>query len=110
MTVVQNEFDDQLSASKYRNRLDREEIERLLQVANQCKIAVQKEEENESFSHRDAHKFSDPRDEDKSRTSRHMANSTELPGHDHASTMMSKVKHRLSELFPQPHENEEEAR
>ncbi len=66
---------------------------RLLQVANQCKVAVQKEEENKNFSHQDAHKFSDPKDEDKSRTSCHMANITEFPGHDHASTMMSKVKH-----------------
>ncbi len=73
--------------------MEREEFERLLHIANQRKVAVQKEEENESFSDRDAHKFSDPKDEDKSRTSRHMANSTELPGHDHASTMMSKVKH-----------------
>ncbi len=71
----------------------REEFERLLQIANQRKVAVQTEEENESFSHRDAHKFSDTRDEYKSRTSRHIVNSTELPGHDHASTMMSKVKH-----------------
>ncbi len=93
MTAVQNELDDQLRAIKYQNRLDIEKFERLLQIANQCKVGVQKEEENESFSHRDAHKFSDPRDEDKSRTSHHMANSIELPGHDHASTMMSKVKH-----------------
>ncbi len=54
---------------------------------------MQKEEENESFSHRDPQKFSDPRDEDKSRASCHIANSTELSGHDHASTMMSRVKH-----------------
>ncbi len=39
-----------------------------------------------------------------------MASSTELPGHDHASTMMSKVKHRVSEIFHQLHENEEEVR
>ncbi len=90
--------------------MDREEFERLLQIANQRKVAVQKEEENKSFSHRDAHKFSNPRDKDKSRTSHNMANSTELPGHDHASTMMSKVKHQVSEIFPQPHENEEEVR
>ncbi len=36
-----------------------------------------------------------------------MANSTELPGHDHVSTMMSKVKHHMSEI---PHENNEEIR
>ncbi len=93
MTAVQNEFDDQLRASKYQNGLDREKYETLLQIANQRKVAVQKEEENESFSHRDAHKFSNTRDEEKSRTSCHMLNSTELPGHDHASTMMSTVKH-----------------
>ncbi len=70
MTAVRNELDDQLRASKYQNRLDREKFERLLQIANQCKVAVQKEEENESFSYRDAYKFSDPRNKDKSRTSR----------------------------------------
>ncbi len=91
--IVRNELDDQLRASKYQNKLDREKFERLLQIANQRKVAVQTEEENKSFSHRDVYKFSDPRDEDKSRTSRHMANSSELPSHDHASTMMSKVKH-----------------
>ncbi len=41
---------------------------------------------------------------------RHMVNSTELPGHDHASTIMSKVKHHVSEIYPQTHENEEEVR
>ncbi len=51
MTAVQNEFDDQLRASKYQNGLDREKYETLLQIANQRKVAVQKEEENESFSH-----------------------------------------------------------
>ncbi len=43
MTAVRNELDDQLRASKYQNRLDREEFERLLQVANQLKVAMQKE-------------------------------------------------------------------
>ncbi len=35
MTAVQNELDDQLRARMYQNGLDREEFERLLQVANQ---------------------------------------------------------------------------
>ncbi len=39
-----------------------------------------------------------------------MANSTELLCHHHASTMMSKLKHGVSEIFHQPHENEEEVR
>ncbi len=39
-----------------------------------------------------------------------MANSTKLPGHVHRLTMMSKVMHEVSEIFPQPIENEEEAR
>ncbi len=37
-------------------------------------------------------------------------NSTELPGDDNLHTMMSKVKHRVSDILPPPHENEEEAR
>ncbi len=93
MRAVRNELDNQLIAGKYQNRLDREEFEILLQVANQRKVAVQKEEENKSFSHQNAHKYSNPKDEDKFRTGHQMANSTELPGHVHASTMMSKVKH-----------------
>ncbi len=110
MIAVWNKLDHQLRASKLQNRLDREEFERLLQVTNQRKVAVQKEEDDESFSHRYAHKYSNPRDEDKFGTSRHFANSTELPGHDHATTMMSKVKHHMSEIFPHPHEKEEEVR
>ncbi len=99
MIVAQNEFDEQLRASKYQNRLDREEFD----VSNQRKVAVQKEEENESFSNNDAQKFS-------RQTGHHMANSTELPGHDHASTIMLKTKNRMSNILPYPHENEEEAR
>ncbi len=57
-TAVRNELDHQLTASKYQNRLDREEFERLLQVANQHKVEVQKEEENESFFHQNALKYS----------------------------------------------------
>ncbi len=44
-----NKLDDKLKASKFRNRLDREEFEKLLQLANQHIVAVQKEE-NKSFS------------------------------------------------------------
>ncbi len=64
---------------------------------------MQKEEENESYSHHEAHKFHNP-------TSHHMANSTELPGHHNLYTMMSNVKHQVSDILLQPHENEEEAR
>ncbi len=81
-----NELDHQLIESKLQSRLDREEFERLLLLANQHKVAVQKEEENKSFSHQEAQKFHNP-------TGHHMANSTELPGHDNIHTMMSKVKH-----------------
>ncbi len=64
---------------------------------------MQKEEENESFSHKEAHKLHNP-------TVHHMANNTGLPGHDNVHTIMSKVKHRVSDILPQSHENEEEAR
>ncbi len=32
----------------------------------------------------------------------------ELPGHDHTTTEMSKVSRCLSEILPQPHDDEEE--
>ncbi len=86
MMTDRNELEQQLRESKLQCRLDKEEFKRLLQLANQCKVAVQKEEENESFSHHEAHKFHNP-------TGRHMVNSTELPGHDNVHTMMLKVKH-----------------
>ncbi len=41
---------------------------------------MQKEVENESFSHQEAHKFHNP-------TGHHMANSTELPDHDNVHTI-----------------------
>ncbi len=69
--------------------MDREEFERLLQVANQRKVESQKEEENESISHHDA-LF--PCSKEKARTGHHMANSTELPGHDNSNTLISKTK------------------
>ncbi len=50
---------------------------------------MQKDEENESFSHHEVHMFHNP-------TGRHTANSTELLGHDNVHTMMSKVKHRIA--------------
>ncbi len=103
MMTDRNELEQQLRESKLQCRLDKEEFKRLLQLANQCKVAVQKEEENESFSHHEAHKFHNP-------TGRHMVNSTELPGHDNVHTMMLKVKHWVSDILPQPHENEEKAR
>ncbi len=102
MTVVQNKLDLHLRVSKLQNILDREEFERLLQVANQRKVVLQKDEEDESFSHRYVHKYLNAKDEDKFRTSHHMVNSTKSPGHDHASTVMSKVKHLVSAIFPHP--------
>ncbi len=103
MIVARDELDDQLRASKYQNRVDREEFKRLLQVANQRKVAVQKEGENKSFSHQDANKFS-------RQTNHHIANSTELLGHDHVSTMMLKGKNRISDILHQSHENEDDAK
>ncbi len=71
-------------------------------MANHCKVAAHNEEEYNSFSHRYGQ---NPRNEDNFRTGHHMANSTELPGHDHAASVMSKVRHCMSEI---PHENDEE--
>ncbi len=83
--------------SKLQSDLDREEFKKQLQVANQRKVAAHNEKESNSFSHRNGQNHSNPRNE----------NSTELPGHDHTSTMMSKVRHRMSEI---PYENEEDIR
>ncbi len=89
--------------------MDREKFEKQLQVVNQRKVADHNKEEYKSFSNRNGQNHSNPRKEDNSRTGRHMANSTELPGHDLAATMtmMTKVKHCMSVI---PHENEEEIR
>ncbi len=59
MITNHNELDKQLRESKLKTRMDREEFERLLQAANQCKVALQKEEENKSFSHQEAHRKED---------------------------------------------------
>ncbi len=64
MIVNRNELDHQLKESKLQNRLDREEFERLLKVANQ-------------------RSFSNPKDEENTGTGHQLVNSTELPGHDH---------------------------
>ncbi len=37
-----------------------------------------------------------------------MANSAKLPGHYLATTMMTKVRHRMFEILPHPHASEEE--
>ncbi len=42
-------------------------------------------------------KFSNP-NEDNALTGRQLANSTELPGHGHGATMISKVEHRMSNI------------
>ncbi len=83
MITDRSELDQQLRESKLQSGLDREKFERLLQIANERKVPVQKEEEKESFSHQEAHKFHNP-------TGRHMANSIELPGHDNIHTMVVK--------------------
>ncbi len=90
--------------SKFQSDFDREEFKKQLQVANQRKVAAHNEEEYNSFSHQNGQNHSNPRNEDNFRTGRHIGNSTELPGYDHTSTMMSKVRHCISEI---PHENEE---
>ncbi len=41
-----------------------------------------------------------------SRTGQQLVNSTELPGHDNMTTVMSKVSCCVSEILPQPHEEE----
>ncbi len=54
-------------------------------------------------------KFSNP-NEDKALTCRRLANNTELPGHGHGVTMMSKVQHRMSDITTNPIVNEDNVR
>ncbi len=91
MIVNCNELDHQLREGKLQNRLDREDFKRLIKAANQ-------------------HSYSNPKDVENAGTGRQLAYSTELPGHDHVHTMMSKVKHRVSEIYHHPHENEDDIR
>ncbi len=90
--------------------MDREEYERLLQVANQLNLAVHNEEEDNIFSYRYRQNDSNPnyRSESNPRTSHQLENSTEFPGHDYIASMLSKVCHRMSDILPHPHENDEE--
>ncbi len=43
-----------------------------------------------------------------SQAGRQLVNSTELPGHDHATTVISKVSHRVSGILPSKQTVEEE--
>ncbi len=80
MIANRNELEHQLRDNKLMIRMEREEYEKHLDTANQCSMAFQK--------------LSNP-NEEKALTGRQLANSTELPGHGHGVTMMSKVQHRM---------------
>ncbi len=67
--------------------MEREEYEKRLDIANQHSIALQK------FSNQN---------EEKALTGRQLANSTELAGHGHGATMMSKVQNRMSDITTNP--------
>ncbi len=69
-----------------------------------------REEENNGYPFRYTQKFSMPIEEEKALTGHQLANSTELPSHDHASTMMSKVKHRVSDILAHPNANEDDVK
>ncbi len=60
MMTDRNKLQQQLIEGKLQFTLDKEEFERVLQLANQRKVAVWKEEENKSFSHHEGHKFHNP--------------------------------------------------
>ncbi len=49
MITDHNELEQQLRESKLPSRLDKEEFERLLPLANQCKVAVQKKRKTKAF-------------------------------------------------------------
>ncbi len=95
MIANRNELDHQLRDSKLTIRLEREEYEKHLDTANQRSMAFQK--------------FSNP-NEERALTGCQLANSTELPGHGHGVTMMSKVQHRMSDITTNPIANEDNIR
>ncbi len=95
MIANQNELDHQLRDSKLMIRLEREEYERHLDTANQRSMAFQK--------------FSNP-NEEKALTGHQLVNSTELLGHGHGATMMSKVQHRMSDITTNLIANEDNVR
>ncbi len=101
MIQVRNEL-QQLRVMNLQNNLDREEFEKRLQIANQHTVVVHTDEEEDSFSHRVRHNL--PKPNGISRTGRQQANSTELLGHDHATTVMSKVSRCVFEILPQDEE------
>ncbi len=105
MTQVSNELQQQLRVMNLQKNLDRKEFEKWLQIVNQYTVVVHTDERDESFSHRLRHNL--PKPNCSSRTVHQLVNSTELPGHDHATIMMSKVSCCVSEILPQPHEDEE---
>ncbi len=110
MRVIRNDLQQQLRVMNLQKNLDKEEFEKLLQIANQHTVVVDTEEEDESFSHLPRHKMSKQniRAESSSKAGGQLANSTELPGHDHATTVMSKISCCVSEILPPTHIDEEE--
>ncbi len=68
MRAYRNELDHELRESKLMIRLEREEYEKHLHIANQCSIALLK-------------------------STNTVEEKLELPGHGHAAMMMSKAEH-----------------
>ncbi len=60
VTIIRNELQQKLRKSNFQKNLDREEYERLLQIADQCNVAVRNEEEDNSFSLRYRQNDSNP--------------------------------------------------
>ncbi len=87
-----NNLDHELRDSKLMIRMEREEYEKCLDIANQCSLALQ------IFYNQN---------EEKALTGRQLVNNTELAGHGHAAMMMSKVQHRMSDISTNPIANED---
>ncbi len=90
MIVCHNELQQQLRVMNLQKNLNREEFEKRLQIANQHNLVIHTDEEDKSFSHRFRPNLpkSNSSVNDSSRAGRQLANSTELPGHDHVTTVM----------------------
>ncbi len=114
MTVFRNDLQEELRIMKLKNEFEREEFEKDLLITNQRRVVEHNDEEDESISHqlRPSRTNYNESTNSNSRTGRQLAiaNSTELPGHDPATTVMPKVTYRMSEILPQPHDDEEELR
>ncbi len=110
MTVVCNDLQQQLRVVHLQKSLEIEEYEKLLQNVNKHTVVIDTDEEDESFPclPRSKTSMQNHRELANTRAVRQQANSTELPGHDNAASVLPKVTHCVSEILHPIHTVEEE--